>query len=223
MKLYQNGILEVSPNFSTEEPENSDSPLNASIFSSCNSLHAQQKGGDRISSFCFTSLNGSVFRYSLERVDEIEDFEVFKRLSLINENQEYLKLEQQERKIVSKLKNIEEPFSDNRSPVRTALFLEIVSAKNFFPPTLECFNITNVSIAVQYDLVLPSGWKLSKDSIISKCDSIKVHHGATQQSKRSLEYKKRQIQRFILRLFLIIFLLEWVSASLQWLISLDNI
>jgi len=161
LKLHRDGLLEVTPGFSTEERDYFDG--DSEIFVSPENLDTMHKNDCKITSFSFTTPKGAMYRYTLEWAGQIDKWEDLENLSLRRMDEEYKLVSDRRRIVLSKVKdhcaNI-----DRLTREEHLLQIEIVSASNFYPMFADVNGYRDNSIYVRYQIIAQSRWTANLSS-----------------------------------------------------------
>lgn len=199
MKLYESGLLEVTPGFSNIETEHSDDDH---IFVSSESLEKRALKGAKLTTFIFTTSTGSIYQYTLEWVDFLVDQTELESLAIQEMDEHY-------RQLAQKRKNILERLNENNASAdwvtrpgdEELINIELSSAYGFYPQW------NHSSLSIDYDITLPKGWKCLIDDYTPENES--THIGSTRLSKPTCQSTHEKSTR--LNLFFCFVLFQLVS------------
>ncbi len=147
MKLYNRGILEVTPGFSNIESEDSDDD---DIFVNNEALEISANKGSKLTTFTFSTPSGSIFQYSLEWLDYLLDEDVAESLALTVSDGQYTMQSTRRRKLVSQIA----PHTSLFAASEEELFMIDFDSVSEFKPMWK-----RSSIRIDYEILLPQGWK----------------------------------------------------------------
>ena len=154
LKLYENGMLEVSPGFSLPVPEDIEDNF---IFASNKSLQNRIRNGPFIAAFSFTSpRSGNMYQYTIEPrylPNYHHDINLHDQI-LRKQTDSLFKLGIERRHRISTA--LKELHSEPDSTLDTVL-IQFISATEFSPPYGY-----NSKLYIKYDCSLPRHWYLQQ-------------------------------------------------------------
>lgn len=158
LKLNRDGMMEVSPSFSTLERLYFDG--DSEIFMSPEHVSAIQRkteGSEEsddkkrgLTKFTFSAPGGSIYQYTLEWLDRVDDANELESLSLQLADEEYLRLSER-RKTIQTITRQKAIGVIGRGE-EELLHLEIVSADNFHIPYVRRIGFNESPIHIRYHI-----------------------------------------------------------------------
>ena len=150
LKWNQNGLLEVSPGFSTEDRIFFDG--DSDIFVSPENMESRRNLGCRISSFSFTSPKGALYKYTVELINNRnEEWDNLEGSDLCRVDEEYKAISDKNKFIFSRAKDLSEQLSSAND--ECLLEVEFVSATNFHPRFANQSSHDGIPIFATYQIV----------------------------------------------------------------------
>lgn len=203
MKLYKSGLLEVTPGFSNVEPEESDDD---EIFISSESLEKRAIKGEKLTSFTFATLEGSVYQYTLEWIDYLIDQDELESLALREMDEHYRILSHRQKSLFWRMNENNSMDSLTRIIDEDLIHIDFESASGFYPKSY------NSSLSIEYDITLPDGWKYSiADFSESETAEDDVYVGSTRLMKPAGQSTFAGNFKLTIQIFLICILFILVS------------
>lgn len=153
MKLYQSGILEVTPGFSNIEAEDSDH--DGDIFVDDKDLENAANKGPKLTTFTFLTPLGSIYQYTLEWVDFIIDEDMLEALALKVDDERYEQSSRRKYNIASDVRSkIDQVDSSLLTITGEDLFIINFESLLSFRPRWK-----DSSIRIDYEIILPKGYR----------------------------------------------------------------
>ena len=128
MQIHDSGLFQVSPAFSTEEPEDSD---DGCIFATVDSIETKQREGCRLTTYSFSTSSGSTFLYTIEFLSQL-NYNLYDIERYLRKQEDEDLLHRAKRYSLIKSK-ISQPFDRDYQGTESVAMLEIVSAKHIEP------------------------------------------------------------------------------------------
>jgi len=169
--IDNSGLMEVTPGFSEEEPEDSEGNT---IFKTKQGLNIREIRGVRLTTFHFTTPSGVSYEYSLERVTGKGEENKFtypaaNTHSLETERLRYLR-KQAVMSLACKKTNIEPTIH---------IFIDLVSAFHFENCASQNIFWRSGLLCVEYEVILPNGWSCESKGVLDENHSSPLK-GCTQ-------------------------------------------
>lgn len=148
INLSRDGILEVAPGLSKEERNYFDG--DSEFFVSPENMEARQRHGCKLKPFSFKSVDGTSFRYTIQVISAIDNWQQLEDKSLLRIDEEYRLLSERRKLSISRVNDLR---ADQQSlpQEEQCLHLEIQSASDFD---------TEEAIFVKYHISLPCQWEV---------------------------------------------------------------
>ena len=165
----RDGVLEVSPGFSTHDRDYFDS--DSEIFVSPENMDAMRRNEHRLTTFSFMSPNGAMYQYTLELQGYMSSWDELEELELCRVDDEYEAIAEKRKIIMSKAK---EHYSnaDKLPKVEHLMQIEIVSASKFNPICADQRSFYDIPIFIAYQIVSPCGaWTTDSVLVHGQMDS----------------------------------------------------
>lgn len=188
VKLYQDGVLEISPAFSSIVEEDSTTTLlqssigqagsPMSVFLDDSTIEAGMRKGFRLSSFKVRSIKGAEYEYVLHNVNDILVPHQLEAIATKQSVQNAIKAAENRSSTIGGHNWKQDPSKKDRT---LGVYAEIVSGKSF----------EGDSLVVTYELVLPQNWTLRTGDLsdgvansdgdtasVSSASSASIHSGS---------------------------------------------
>jgi hypothetical protein len=188
VKLYQDGVLEISPAFSSIVEEDSTATLlqssigqagsPMSVFLDDSTIEAGMRKGFRLSSFKVRSIKGAEYEYVLHNVNDILVPHQLEAIETKQSVQNAIKAAENRGSTIGGHNWKQDPSKKDRT---LGVYAEIVSGKSF----------EGDSLVVTYELVLPQNWTLRTGDLsdgvansdrdtasVSSASSASMHSGS---------------------------------------------
>merc|ERR1711871_137690 len=151
MKLYQDGGLEMSPALSMIQEENSiDGNSSRSLFMENKTVYAGLTRGFKLRTFRIQTEKGAEFEYVVENINELTEPEEMEQIRRNRESQEALAVQRSR-------------GTDNWKQDGPAKKFDFSAAFN--GEIVSCVGFEGEKFFINYQIVLPNGWKLRVGNI----------------------------------------------------------
>ena len=230
LKWNQDGLLQVTPEFSSEDREFYDG--DSEIFVSSENMGARRTHGLRMRKYSFSTPRGSEYEFTLEWMGRVGKWDELEDLILCRMDEEYKVISERRRRLFSKVRD--RHFLTNNDNIFThehILQMEIISASNFHSMFADGRIFRGKkNIFVRYHIDLPDcRWSATHASFMPKGSSkmkrrfgqerTTVVHGQTRPSA-PMEHPTQASDTISLYVTMAMFV---VRSFHEYILNLDDI